>query len=51
MKLMKRYFTYSRDKITSGDLSLHSEPPEVGLIKKVNRKVVLVGVTARANPT
>ena len=33
------------------ELSLHKEPPEVGLVKKVNRKFVLVGDTARANPT
>ena len=32
-------------------LSLHKEPPEVGLVKKVNRKFVLVGDTTRANPT
>ena len=31
--------------------SLHKEPPEVGLVKKINRKFVLVGDTARANPT
>ena len=31
--------------------SLHKEPPEVGLVKKVNRKFVLVSDTARANPT
>ena len=30
---------------------LHKEPPEVGLVKKVNRKFVLVGDMARANPT
>ena len=29
--------------------SLHKEPPEVRLVKKVNRKFVLVGDTARAN--
>ena len=32
-------------------VSLHREPPEVWLVKKVNRKFVLVGETARANPT
>ena len=32
-------------------LSLHRQPPEVELVKKVNRKFVLVGGTARANPT
>ena len=26
----------------------HKEPPEVGLVKKVNRKFVLVGGTVRA---
>ena len=32
-------------------LSHHKEPPEVGLVKKVNWKFVLVGGRARANPT
>ena len=32
-------------------LSLHKEPPEVVLVKKVNRKCVLVGGAVRANPT
>ena len=32
-------------------MSLHREPPEVGLVKKVNRKFVLVGGTAGANIT
>ena len=31
-------------------LSLHKEPTEVVLVKKVNRKFVLVGDTAHANP-
>ena len=30
---------------------LYTEPPEVGNSKKFNRKFVLVGDTARANPT
>ena len=29
----------------------HREPPEVGLVKKVNQKFVLVGGTVHANPT
>ena len=32
-------------------LNLHKEPPDVGLVKKVNRKFVLVGDMACANPT
>ena len=32
-------------------LNVHKEPPEVVLVKKVNRMFVLVGDTARANPT
>ena len=32
-------------------LSLHKEPPVVELVKKVNRKFVLVGGTVLANPT
>ena len=30
-------------------VDLHREPPEVGLVKKVNWKFVLVGEIARAN--
>ena len=32
-------------------LSLHKEPPEVELVKKVNRKFVLVGGAVHATPT
>ena len=31
-------------------LSVHKEPPEVGLVKKGNQKFVIVSDTARANP-
>ena len=38
-------------EIDSIQLILHKEPPEVWVSKKVNRKFVLVGGTARTNPT
>ena len=49
-----RYETKARKVIVdlcSIQVSLHREPPEVVLSKNVNRKFVLGGETARANPT